>query len=117
MLTNSWRGSGLVRRVVESLGLLAALPRRRGGATATSPATYELDGAEAFVETTADGVVVSEAETDPVTGTRRSMRYPARPIGDGVYGFAHGTLMSHRLDFPRPGLARIGWVALPRIER
>ena len=77
---------------------------------------YELDGAVAAVETTNDGVVVSEAETDPVTGTRRSTRYQARPIGDGVYGFARGTLMSHRLDFPRPGLARIGWVVLPRVE-
>ena len=52
-----------------------------------------------------------------MTGDRRTLRYPARAIGDGVYGFAHGTLMGHRLDFPRPGIARIGWVALPRVER
>jgi CubicO group peptidase (beta-lactamase class C family) len=115
VLTNSWRGSGLARRVVESLRLL---PHPVGAAAAREniAGTYELDGAEASVEVTRDGVVVSEAETDPVTGTRRSTRYPARPIGDGVYGFAHGALMSHRLDFPRPGLARIGWVVLPRVE-
>jgi hypothetical protein len=116
VLTNSWRGSGLARRVVESLELL---PRPRGTAAALDDiaGAYELDGAEASVEPTRDGIVVSEAETDPVTGTRRSTRYPARPIGDGVYGFARGVLMSHRLDFPRPGLARIGWVVLPRVER
>jgi hypothetical protein len=116
VLTNSWRGSGLARRVVESLRLL---PHPAGAAAACEnvAGTYELDGTEASVEATADGVVVSEAETDPVTGTRRSTRYPARPIGNGVYGFAHGTLMSHRLDFPRPGLARIGWVVLPRVEQ
>jgi len=116
VLTNSWRGSGLARRVVESLGLL---PHPSGTAAALDDiaGTYELDGAEASVEPTGDGIVVAEAETDPVTGTRQSTRYPARPIGDGVYGFAHGTLMSHRLDFPRPGLARIGWVVLPRVGR
>ena len=118
VLTNSWRGSGLARRVVESLGLIAAsravVGRGRGDDIAGA---YELDGAEAVVETADDGVVVTEAETDPVTGTRRTMRYRRAPIGDGVYGFAGGTLMSHRLDFPRPGVARIGWVALPRVER
>lgn len=116
VLTNSWRGSGLARRVVESLRLL---PHLSGTDAALDDiaGTYELDGAEASVEPTGDGIVVAEAETDPVTGTRRSTRYPARPIGDGVYGFAHGTLMSHRLDFPRPGLARIGWVVLPRVGR
>ena len=115
VLTNSWRGSGLARRVVESLRLL---PHPVGATAAREDVagTYELDGVEASVETTDDGVVVSESEIDPVTGTRRSTRYPAQPIGDGVYGFARGALMSHRLDFPRPGLARIGWVVLPRVE-
>ena len=116
VLTNSWRGSGLARRVVQSLGLLPQ-PSGAGVAVDGIAGMYELDGAEASVELTSDGVVVSETETDPVTGTLRSLRYPARPIGDGVYGFAHGTLMSHRLDFPRPGLARIGWVVLTRVER
>jgi hypothetical protein len=116
VLTNSWRGSGLARRVVKSLGLLPH-PSGTGAALDHIAGTYVLDGAKASVESTGDGIVVSESETDPVTGTRRSTRYPARPIGDGVYGFAHGTLMSHRLDFPRPGLARIGWVVLPRAGR
>jgi hypothetical protein len=116
VLTNSWCGSGLARRVVETLGLLPhpAVPAVAGDDVV---GMYELDGAEASVALTDDGIIVAEAETDPVTGTLRSTRYPARPIGDGVYGFAHGTLMSHRLDFPRPGLARIGWVVLPRVER
>jgi CubicO group peptidase (beta-lactamase class C family) len=116
VLTNSWRGSGLIRRVVDALGLLPQ-PVGSVGAGEDVAGRYELDGAEASVQATVDGVVVSEVETDPVTGTRRSLRYPARPIGDAVYAFARGTLMSHRLDFPRPGLARIGWVVLPRVER
>jgi len=116
VLTNSWRGSGLVRRVVESLGLLSRA-REATDAPEQIEGAYELDGVEASISRTGAGVAVSEAETDPVTGTRRSLRYPARPIGDGVYAFAGGTLMSHRLDFPRPGLARVGWVALPRRAR
>jgi CubicO group peptidase (beta-lactamase class C family) len=116
VLTNSWRGSGLARRVVESLELLPH-PAVAGAARDDIAGTYELDGAEASVELTGDGIIVAEAETDPITGSRRSTRYSARPIGDGVYGFAHGTLMSHRLDFPRPGLARAGWVALPRVAQ
>ena len=116
VLTNSWRGSGLVRRVVEALGLLSRSLETTAACDDIAGA-YELDGAEASIEATGDGVLVSEAETDPVTGTRRSMRYPARSIGDGVYAFAGGTLMSHRLDFPRPGLARVGWVVLPRLVR
>ncbi len=116
VLTNSWRGSGLVRRVVESLGLLQR-PLETADAHDDIAGSYELDGAEASIETTGDGIRVSQAETDPVTASRQSTRYPARSIGGGVYGFARGTLMSHRLDFPRPGLARVGWVALPRVER
>jgi CubicO group peptidase (beta-lactamase class C family) len=115
VLTNSWRGSGLIRRVVESLRLLPRPPVAAQAADGIE-GTYELDGADASVERTDDGIAVTEAETDPVTGDRRSISYPARAIGDGVYGFAHGTLMGHRLDFPRPGIARIGWVALPRVE-
>ena len=115
VLTNSWRGSGLIRRIVESLELtplaLAAAPLPDGVA-----GTYALDGVEAVVEVSGDGVIVSETERDPVTGISTATRFPAQPLGGGVFGFARGALMSHRLDFPRPGLARIGWVALPRVE-
>jgi hypothetical protein len=116
VLTNSWRGSGLIRRVVESLELLPR-PAQVPNVHDDIAGMYELDGAEASIEVTSDGVVVEEAETDPVTGSRRTIRYPGRALGDGIYGFARGTLMSHRLDFPRPGLARVGWVVLPRVER
>jgi CubicO group peptidase (beta-lactamase class C family) len=115
VLTNSWRGSGLVRRVVESLGLApAALP-----ALPTSDemiGSYALDGSEATVERTGDGFAITELEVDPVTGAPRKLRYPVAPIGGGVYAFARGVLMGHRHDFPRPGLARIGWVVLPRVS-
>jgi CubicO group peptidase (beta-lactamase class C family) len=115
VLTNSWRGSGLIRRVVESLGLAphalapAALPDRIEG-------TYALDDVEATVEASVNGLIVSTRERDPVTGSVTSTSFPARALGGGVFGFARGVLMSHRLDFPRAGFARIGWVVLPRVE-
>jgi CubicO group peptidase (beta-lactamase class C family) len=115
VLTNSWRGSGLIRRVVESLGLAphaltpAVLPDRIDG-------TYALDDVEATVEASVNGLIVTTREPDPVTGTFTSTSFPARSLGGGVFGFARGVLMSHRLDFPRAGFARIGWVVLPRVE-
>jgi hypothetical protein len=69
------------------------------------------------VTESAGGVVVDEVEIDPVTGTRTSIRFKASPIGGGVFGFAGGVLLGNRLDFPRPGLARIGWTVRPRVER
>lgn len=117
VLTNSWRGSGLIRRVVEALRLAPPAvpePPATGGAHA---GTYSLDGVEAIVDVRDDGLQVVEAEVDPVTAARIERRYPARSLGRGVYGFARGVLQSHRLDFPRPDVARIGWVALPRTSR
>lgn len=150
VLTNSWRGSGLVRRVVEQLGLSVgapALPERRREAPLESKhdprgqtrvrsssgeprglapegvrppdrsGRYVLDDAEARVEESAEGLFVQEGETDPVTGARISApRLPARELGGGVFGYAGGALMSHRLDFPRPGFGRIGWLVMPRVE-
>ena len=123
VLTNSWRGSGLVRRVVEQLGLA---PQVTGGSSGVRPSAmipgdvagrYALDAAEAVVEPFDDALIVEEADVDPVTGSRiAAPRYPAAELGDGVFGIAGGLLMSHRLDFPRPGFARIGWLVLPRVE-
>ena len=97
VLTNSWRGSALIRHVVEALDIV---PRVAVGGGAED-GRYELDDLEATV---ADGRVV-ERERDPVTGTSIERRYPVSH--DAV-------LMSWRTDFPRDGVARIGWVALPR---
>jgi CubicO group peptidase (beta-lactamase class C family) len=118
VLTNSWRGSGLARRVVEELGLAPVGP---GGAIGVRPrdvaGRYALGDAEAVVEATRDGLLVEEADVDPVTGSRiAAPRHPATELGAGVFGVAGGMLMSHRLDFPRPGFARIGWIVLPRVE-
>jgi CubicO group peptidase (beta-lactamase class C family) len=99
VLTTSWRGSGLARRVVERLELI---PRSDGDARFVD-GRYALDGISATVR---DGWL-TEQETDPVTGVLVERRY--RPS-------LHATLMSHRIDFPREGVARIGWVALPRVE-
>jgi CubicO group peptidase (beta-lactamase class C family) len=113
VLTNSWRGSGLIRRVVDALGVLPS-----GGEVKTAhggvAGMYALDGATAVVEAGADGLEVTERDRDPVTGSETVVRYPVRAVGGGVFAFARGSLMSHRLDFPRPGLARIGWTVLTR---
>ena len=125
VLTNSWRGSGLVRRVVEQLGLAAGPPLSRPGVRPRDAAgrelteydvagRYALDGAEAVVEVTGEELIVAERETDPVTGAPLDgPRLHAKPIGGAVYGYAGGGLMSHRIDFPRAGIGRIGWLALP----
>ncbi|HVS85745.1 MAG TPA: serine hydrolase domain-containing protein [Gaiellaceae bacterium] len=113
VLTNSWRGNSLIQRVLRELGLAPETTAERGGEP--EPGAYALGDAEATVERVADGWRVSEAGTDPVTGARIQLPpYPVDPLGGGVYGFAGGYLMAHRVDFPRPGVARVGWVALPR---
>jgi hypothetical protein len=57
---------------------------------------------------------VSVTEFDAVEGSPITMRLAASPVGGGVFGYAGGRLMGHRLDFPRPDIARIGWIVLPR---
>jgi hypothetical protein len=128
VLTNSWRGSGLVRRVVEQLGLAAGPPVSRPGVRPRDVAgrelseyvvagKYALDDAHALVEDAGTDLVVQESSTDPVTGSLiAGQRLTVTPIGGGVYGYAGGGLMSHRLDFPRAGIGRIGWLTLPRAE-
>jgi CubicO group peptidase (beta-lactamase class C family) len=122
VLTNSWRGSGLVRRVVEALGLA---PQALGGDAGVGTAgvrpqavagRYVLENAEAIVAESGDGLVVDEVEIDPVTGSRATTHFRAAPIGGGVYGLARGVLIGTRLDFPRPGLARIGWTVRSRVD-
>lgn len=102
VLTNSWQGSALIRHVVEDLELA---PRSPQAPPDVGPidGRYELDGFEAVVERRS----VTEIEADPLTGVRVERRYPLSP---------DATLMTWRSDFPRPGVARIGWVALPRAE-
>jgi len=100
-LTNSWKGSTLIRHVLAALGLEP--PARATPCVSPVEGTYALDGIEAVVSRES----VTEAETDPLTGARLERRYPLS---------FDTPLMSWRTDFPRPGVARIGWVALPRIE-
>jgi CubicO group peptidase (beta-lactamase class C family) len=100
VLTNSWKGSALIQRLVEALELTPP------SGTVTPPAQsvegrYALEDFEAVVDRSS----VTESETDPLTGTRVERRYPLR---------VDAPLMSWRSDFPRADVARIGWVALPR---
>jgi CubicO group peptidase (beta-lactamase class C family) len=101
VLTNSWKGSALIRHVVEDLRLTPPLARTHE--VETLDGTYALDDLEAVV---AHGSV-TEREADPVTGARVERRYPVS---------TDATLMTWRSDFPREGVARIGWVALPRLQ-
>jgi CubicO group peptidase (beta-lactamase class C family) len=98
VLTNSWRGSTAIRRVVDDLRLVTASRQSR----VVPDGAYRLDAMEAVVE---DGRI-TERETDPLSGTTIERRYPFS---------ADATLMSWRSDFPRDGVARIGWTALPRV--
>jgi CubicO group peptidase (beta-lactamase class C family) len=117
VLTNSWRGSGLIRRVVRDLGLVPARPEGPD-AEPVEPGRYALDDAEAVVFEQGDGRWrVAESELDPLTRMRvERPAYGLDALGGGIYGFGGGLLMGHRADFPRPGVARIGWNALPRAD-
>jgi hypothetical protein len=97
VLTNSWRGSGLIKRVVNDLGLIPPPARN----DVVEEGLYALGSATAEIR----NGWVTDAETDPVNGAMKHLKY--RVSFDA-------TLMSHRVDFPRPGVARVGWVALPR---
>ena len=103
--------------MVDGLGLVPPSPGLSPGQTESLEAgRYALGSAEARVETRDGAWRVAEAETDPISGTR--IEHPPQrvePLGGDVYGMAGGLLMSHRIDFPRPGVGRIGWVALPRV--
>ncbi|HZE28881.1 MAG TPA: serine hydrolase domain-containing protein [Gaiellaceae bacterium] len=113
VLTNSWRGSGLIRRVVRDLGLVPS-PVETSGAEHAEQGRYALDDAVAVVAEHYGRWRVAESETDPLTGLRIDRpEYAVDPLGGGVFGFAGGLLMSHRVDFPRRGIARVGWTALP----
>jgi CubicO group peptidase (beta-lactamase class C family) len=116
VLTNSWRGSGLIRRVVEKLGLVPADPESGSKVDESAAGTYAIDEVSATVALDDAALVVTVSEPDPVTGADITTRTAARPLGNSVYGYARGRLMSHRLDFPRADVARIGWLAMPRVD-
>jgi CubicO group peptidase (beta-lactamase class C family) len=100
VLTNSWKGSALIHHVLVTLGLAPPSgPVRRRPRSVEGG--YRLDNLEAAVGRRS----VTESETDPLTGARVERKYPLS---------IDAPLMSWRSDFPRPGVARIGWVALPR---
>jgi Beta-lactamase len=101
VLTNSWQGSALVHHVLEDLRL--APPPTPDAGVEPDDATYELDGLQAVVA----GGSITETELDPLTGAPFERRYRIR---------VDAPLMSWRSDFPRPGVGRIGWVALPRTD-
>jgi len=111
VLTNSWRGSGAIRRAVKALGLVPA--PNTAAVQPLAEGSFGLGNDRAIVA----GSRVTESEIDPISGAR--IEYPpyrVDPLGGDVYGAAGGLLQSHRVDFPRPGVARVGWVALPRLD-
>jgi CubicO group peptidase (beta-lactamase class C family) len=114
VLTNSWRGSGAVRRLVEELGVV---DREDGERRAAPAAPADVDGRYGLdaIDVTVAGEQIVEREPDPVTGGTIERRYSVSSLGGGVFGFARGVLMGHRIDFPRADVARVGWTALPRV--
>jgi CubicO group peptidase (beta-lactamase class C family) len=100
VLTNSWMGSRLIHHVVGALRLMPPAGPA-GGRPRSVEGRYALDSLEAVVTRSS----VKEIETDPLTGVRVERSYPLS---------LDAPLMTWRSDFPRPGVARIGWVALPR---
>jgi CubicO group peptidase (beta-lactamase class C family) len=101
VLTNSWQGSALVRHVVEELRLSPPPARTRDSDQVDG--RYELDDLKAVVAAGS----IRETEPDPLTRVPVERRYPLS---------LDAPLMSWRSDFPRPGVARISWVALPRSD-
>jgi CubicO group peptidase (beta-lactamase class C family) len=99
VLTNSWRGSALIRHVVEDLRLVRLEPALKQAPVGV----YGLDDLEVTIEDRN----VTEVETDPLTGTRLERRYPFS---------TDAALMSWRSDAPREGVARVAWTALPRVS-
>ena len=118
VLTNSWRGSGLIRHVVKGLDLIPASNRLlQGSAGPIEPGRYALGSVVADVAAAGGGWRIVETEIDPLSGARiGTPPYSVERLEGDVYGFAGGLLMSHRVDFPWPGVARVGWVALPRVD-
>ena len=100
VLTNSWKGSVLIQRLVEALELTPP-PSPAIQHAQSVEGRYALDDFEAVV----DGGSVTESEIDPLTGAKVERKYPLR---------IDAPLMSWRSDFPRIDVARIGWVTLPR---
>jgi CubicO group peptidase (beta-lactamase class C family) len=100
VVTNSWKGSALIQRLVEALGLTPPSEPAAGPARSVQ-GRYVLEDFEAHV----DGRSVTESETDPLTGAQIHRKYALR---------VDAPLMSWRSDFPRADVARIGWVTLPR---
>jgi CubicO group peptidase (beta-lactamase class C family) len=100
VLTNSWQGSALIRHVVEALSLA---PSSTPAPVEQGDGTYALDDLTAVIA----GGSVTETEPDPLTRVPVERRYRLS---------TDATLMSWRSDFPRPSVARIGWVALPRVS-
>jgi CubicO group peptidase (beta-lactamase class C family) len=103
VLTNSWQGSALIRHIVDDLALVPRPERRVPTRAGSVDGRYALDDLDAVVA----GGTVTETERDPLTSTPVERRYRFSP---------DATLMTWRSDFPRPGVARIGWVALPRVD-
>ena len=118
-LTNSSRGQGALRDVLEELGL------GRAEAPATSLTRAELaalagryrgQGIELELRSEAAHLRVELSEADPFTGETRV--YPsvrARPLAGREFEFVEGDLRGERFDFPRAGIVRLGTIAV-RVE-
>jgi CubicO group peptidase (beta-lactamase class C family) len=112
-LSNSSRGYAAIRDVVRELGLGEEdLPEVALEDLTAFAGRYRAQDLELEL-VPEDGVLrVERTEVDPFTGEMNA--YPtvrARPVGEREFEIVDGEWRGDRLDFPRPGFVRMGYLA------
>jgi CubicO group peptidase (beta-lactamase class C family) len=116
-LSNSSRGYAAIRDVMRELGLDEVEP----GDTAVEDLTafagrYRAQDLELELVPEEGFLRVERTEIDPFTAEKHA--YPsvrARPVGEREFEIVDGEWRGDRLDFPRPGFVRLGYLAT-RVE-
>lgn len=116
-LSNSSRGYAAIRDLMRELGLDEGEPPDAAVEDLTAFAgRYQAQDLELEL-VPEDGLLrVERMEIDPFTAEKHA--YPsvrARPVGEREFQILDGEWRGDRLDFPRPGLVRLGYLAT-RVE-